>query len=130
MTIVTAYAALGQEGLIHSLNQTGAVAVFTEASLLPKLKKAISFLPNIKHIVYNGSPDQKVLQSFGTTSLIAFDKLAGLGRSNPIDPVRPYPNSTACIMYTSGSTGRPKGVILTHENVIAAGTLSPSSLLR
>jgi len=123
MTIVTAYAALGQEGLIHSLNQTGAVAVFTDAPLLPKLKKAILFLPNLKQIIYNGTPDQKTLQSFGNMSVISFEKLIDLGWTNPIDHVRPYPNSTACIMYTSGSTGRPKGVVLTHENVVAAGIL-------
>jgi len=123
MTIVTAYAALGQEGLIHSLNQTGAVAVFTDAPLLPKLKKAILFLPNLKQIIYNGTPDQTILQSFGNMSVISFEKLIDLGWTNSIDPVRPYPNSTACIMYTSGSTGRPKGVVLTHENVVAAGIL-------
>src|SRR5262249_22735113 len=41
---------------------------------------------------------------------------------------RPQPSTPAMLMYTSGTTGVPKGAVLTHENVVHAGSAVSESL--
>ena len=55
-------------------------------------------------------------------TITTYDDLLKSGKENPRDPTPPKPDDLACIMYTSGTTGPPKGVVITHKNVIAAGT--------
>jgi len=122
---VTAYAALGKEGLMHSLAETKAKAIFTTSSLLPNLAEILTSIPNLHNIVYHGTADPQLLRSFTKTrqikNIISYNDLIDLGTNNPIDPTPPLPIDVACIMYTSGSTGTPKGVVLTHQNIISAG---------
>jgi long-chain acyl-CoA synthetase len=125
LPLVTAYAALGKEGLIHSLNQTSAKAIYTDTELLPKLLGILTSVPDLQNIVYRGTADEALLRSFTKTrqikNIISYNDLIELGQSNAVDPTPPRPFDIACIMYTSGTTGPPKGVILTHQNIIAAG---------
>jgi long-chain acyl-CoA synthetase len=55
-------------------------------------------------------------------TIITYDDLLKSGKENPHEPTVPKPDDLACIMYTSGTTGPPKGVVITHKNIIAAGT--------
>ena len=59
--------------------------------------------------------------------MLSFDELLQSGKDRPVAaselPSKPTPDDLYCIMYTSGSTGPPKGVLLTHGNIIAAGTI-------
>lgn len=123
--IVTAYASLGKDGLTHSLNQTQAKAIFTDAALLGTLDTILPTLNDLQYVIYHGKPKDAVLEAFSKNEKIrnitSYDELVYLGKDNPIAPFPPRPNDIACIMYTSGSTGAPKGVVLTHQNVISAG---------
>ena len=125
LPIVTAYAALGKEGLTHSLQQTEAKAIFTDAPLLKNLLDIIAST-SLQHIIWNGTADDSTLRALTKIrqikNVIAYNDLVDLGTKNPIAPVPPKSDDVACIMYTSGSTGTPKGVVLTHANVISAGT--------
>jgi len=129
MPIVTAYATLGEDGLTHSLRETDAKAIFLDPQLISALLKPIHSSPSVKYVIYHGEPSQKDLDTLEDThqhlTILSYDSLLKLGKENPVPPVPPSPTDVACVMYTSGSTGRPKGVILTHRNVIAAGSILP-----
>lgn len=51
LTLVTIYATLGEEGIIHALNETEVPLVITTIELLPKLKKVLSQTTNVKTVV-------------------------------------------------------------------------------
>jgi long-chain acyl-CoA synthetase len=124
MPIVTAYATLGEEGLVHSLKETKAKAIFLDPELISSLLVPIKASPSVEFVIYHGEPSADHLAKLKSThdhlTILSYDSLLELGRQNPVPPIPPKPSDIACIMYTSGSTGRPKGVILTHSNIVAA----------
>src|SRR5271167_3703 len=79
LPIVTAYAALGKDGLTHSLSETKAKAIFTAASLLPNLAEILPSISNLHNIIYYGEADEQLLRSFTKTrqikNVISYDDL-------------------------------------------------------
>ncbi|KAA8893812.1 hypothetical protein FN846DRAFT_977227 [Sphaerosporella brunnea] len=126
MPIVTAYDTLGESGLMHSLVQTGAKAIFLNPHLLKNLISPLKEGTKIQYVIYTTEepPNQKDLDTLKEThphlKIVTWDELLEMGKANPVDPVLPDSEDLCCIMYTSGSTGTPKGVPLLHRNVIAA----------
>lgn len=123
MPIVTAYDTLGPEGLHHSLVETEAKAIFTDAHLLPQLLDTLKD-SKIKFVIYNGNAKedhiQKLKSKFEGIRILSYQELEKAGEEKPVEPVPPKPEDLCCVMYTSGSTGAPKGVLLTHKNIVAA----------
>ncbi|CAO3627798.1 unnamed protein product [Mucor hiemalis] len=122
MSIVTAYDTLGEEGLLHSMNETEVDAIFTSAELLPTLAKVASQCHTLKFAVYHGDAKQEHLDQLKAIDIEAYSiqKVIELGQEHPIEARTPEPEDLCCIMYTSGSTGKPKGVVLSHKNLVAA----------
>lgn len=123
MTIVTAYETLGEEGLLHSMNETEVEAIFTSAELLPTVGKVASQCPSLKHVIYHGEAKPEVLEKTKVAQIenvLSVDELITRGREQPKEARAPEPEDMCCIMYTSGSTGNPKGVVLTHKNIVGA----------
>lgn len=123
MTIVTAYDTLGEEGLLHSMNETGVDAIFTSAELLPTVAKVAKQCHTLNLVVYNGEAKEEHLELIKSLNLevVSIQEVINLGQQHPIEPRTPEPEDLCCIMYTSGSTGNPKGVMLSHKNIVAAG---------
>ncbi|SAM02880.1 hypothetical protein [Absidia glauca] len=123
MTIVTAYETLGEDGLLHSMNETEVEAIFTTVDLLPVVSRVASKCPSLKYVVYSGEPNPESAAKIKSTQIqdvLTLDELIETGKKFPREPRRPEPEDLCCIMYTSGSTGNPKGVILSHKNIVAA----------
>ncbi|CAO0797815.1 unnamed protein product [Mucor circinelloides] len=123
MTIVTAYDTLGEDGLLHSMNETEVEAIYTVADLLPTVQKVAAKCPTLRYIIYSGEIKTDALDKVSagvSQKIISLDEVAKLGRENTREARQPEPEDLCCIMYTSGSTGNPKGVMLSHKNIVAA----------
>ncbi|KAK9361115.1 eukaryotic long-chain fatty acid CoA synthetase (LC-FACS) [Lipomyces starkeyi] len=122
--IATAYDTLGEEGLTHSLVETEANAVFTDASLLPTLVRPLAKATKVQYVIYKDEPKDSHIAAINEAhpgiKLMSIEELYDLGKANPAPPNPPKREDLCCIMYTSGSTGTPKGVVLLHKNLIAA----------
>lgn len=120
--VSTVYTNLGDEAVVHALNETAVKIVVTSHELLPRFKKMLSHLPEIEHIIVMEDQLQVTVTSGYKmdVNVIPFQSIVTDGAQHPeIGTTPPTPADTAIIMYTSGSTGTPKGVVLTHKNLIA-----------
>lgn len=70
------------------------------------VKKLLKELPTLEKIF--------VIEGEGENSITALEEL---GKSHPVESIKPLFSDTAVIIYTSGTTGEPKGVELTHGNL-------------
>ncbi|CAG8484402.1 9547_t:CDS:2 [Scutellospora calospora] len=122
-TIVTAYETLGEDGLLHSMNESEVKGIFTNADLLSMTAKVAGKVPTLQYIIYDGDSKgeaDKLKNDHQGIKILTLDELKQLGKEHLVEPNPPKSEDLCCIMYTSGSTGNPKGVLLTHGNLVAA----------
>ncbi|KAL8482167.1 hypothetical protein ACS0TY_028358 [Phlomoides rotata] len=127
ITVVTAYASLGEEAVCHSFNETEVTTVICGYKELKKIANLSGQLNTVKRIICmdNEFQSDASLASgisssrWSVTSFLGLDKM---GRDNPVEPNLPLSAEIAVIMYTSGSTGMPKGVMMTHGNMLATSS--------
>ncbi|KAI9875232.1 MAG: long-chain fatty acid-CoA ligase, partial [Watsoniomyces obsoletus] len=81
MPIVTAYDSLGEEGLRHSLKQTGSKAIFLDPNLISTLLKVLGDAPSIQAVIYNDNAElndadlQKLKTAREGMKILTFDEL-------------------------------------------------------
>jgi len=124
IVVSTLYTNLGDEAIMHGLNETGVSLVVTSHELLPKFKNMLAHCPNIKTIIVM---EDQIFPTDTTgyqaeVEILTFQAVVDLGAGSSVESVPPSADTPAIIMYTSGSTGVPKGVILTHGNLISTST--------
>jgi long-chain acyl-CoA synthetase len=124
MYVTTLYTNLGDDAIIHGINETEVDCVITSYDLLPKFHTMLAKCPRVKTlIVMEDQIHQVDMTGYQEdVKIIQFQSVVTLGASSTVQDVPPGPQDTAIIMYTSGSTGTPKGVILAHENLITTST--------
>jgi long-chain acyl-CoA synthetase len=115
--------------LAYSINQPEAVAIFTNAALLPTLANVLPKTPTLKYIIYDDVCEDhtildKLQQAREGLRILTLDDLQKLGADRPHEAKPPMALDLAAIVYTSGSSGTPKGVQLTHQNMVSAGAPS------
>ncbi|KAF8414278.1 hypothetical protein HHK36_002279 [Tetracentron sinense] len=123
ITIVTIYASLGEDALIHSLNETQVSTLICDFKQLKKLAALSSSLETIKHVIYfeedETTIDSGISSNMSNWTVSSFLEVEKLGKESPIHPRLPSKTDIAVIMYTSGSAGLPKGVLMTHGNIVS-----------
>jgi len=130
LQVVTAYATLGEEGAMHSINQTKAKVVITDAKLVKLVGNIAGQCPDLKHVVTISEASVPASLTQAGIQLLSVEDMQKEDAAS-VAPSPPSTDDIAVIMFTSGTTGVPKGVIIEHKQIcsLVAGTLSPSSVL-
>lgn len=122
MPLVTLYATLGEDALIHGINETEVSCVITSQDLLPKFKNILPCTPNVTILIAIEDALKPLdMKGYGdSVKILPYREVIRLGEMSSKSGLLPKPSDTAIIMYTSGSTGPPKGVLMSHQNVISS----------
>jgi long-chain acyl-CoA synthetase len=91
--------------LEYVLDHCDAPLVFVAPDLIERMREAAARVARAVEIVPCGIDEAPAPGATARPSLPAVDE-----------------SDDALMMYTSGTTGQPKGVVLTHSNVVSAGT--------
>ncbi len=105
--------------LTYYLNDSRAKVLVSDVHLASVFAQSVPHAEHLQRVIVSGPADDKRLAELKTGH--SWATAVGSGEAAP--PARRCLDiDLAAIIYTSGSTGDPKGVMLTHRNMLTAGT--------
>lgn len=140
-TLCTMYSTLGEEGIIHGLNEVESTHIICNADVVPRFLNALNRLPHLAHIITIGKSEErsaersssdvnKNSEKNGKVSIVSLEDLEEESVKSATPPFpKPQPEDLALIMYTSGTTGIPKGVMFNQKHFVT-GFLNVETLAR
>jgi long-chain acyl-CoA synthetase len=121
--VVTLYSTLGEDAIVHGIQESEVSHVITSNDLVPKFKKILHRMPQVKYLIYMDQGSKVAVDGFpDNVQVLSMSAVRERGskQENISSPItKPTKEDLAVIMYTSGSTGLPKGVLITHANLMA-----------
>lgn len=106
------------ERLAFLLEDTGATALVTFASLAPAFLECATRSPHLRVVVVAGALPEGTLERL--PGGVRWEEAEASSDAPPAPAQRGPNGDLAAIIYTSGSTGQPKGVMHTHASLCAA----------
>ncbi len=106
------FSAFGDESLVTRLDNAKTSAILTQKKHLPKVRKILATLPELRHIIVIDAGDAPLKERE-----IAFD----MEKAPRVDKFDVYPSKAetpSVLHYTSGTTGQPKGAQHVHYSLI------------
>ncbi len=107
------FSAFGEESLFTRLDNAGTSAILTQKKHLPKVRKILAQLPELKHIIVVDAADSPLRER---EIAFAMDKAA---KVESFDCFPSTPETPSVLHYTSGTTGLPKGAQHVHYSLIS-----------
>eukprot|EP01129_Flabellula_baltica_P006201 TRINITY_DN2299_c0_g1_i1.p1 TRINITY_DN2299_c0_g1~~TRINITY_DN2299_c0_g1_i1.p1 ORF type:complete len:695 (-),score=137.67 TRINITY_DN2299_c0_g1_i1:172-2220(-) len=119
--VMTVYSNLGEENIVHALNQAEITYILTNGKLLSRILSNLDAIEHLKTIIYLDEAKEENIEELEQRGLqvLKYQEVVDLGNENMREPEPQNKDTLALIMYTSGSTGTPKGVMIKNKNFMA-----------
>ncbi|WP_440463953.1 long-chain-fatty-acid--CoA ligase [Psychrobacter sp. ASPA161_6] len=103
------------EQLAYIINDAKDQALFFDITFLPLITAIKEHIKGIKHFIYLGDRDEKVLEQL--PNALFFDELLA-DNSPDFDWPQFDEKLASSLCYTSGTTGNPKGILYSHRSSV------------
>ncbi|WP_201608475.1 long-chain-fatty-acid--CoA ligase [Psychrobacter okhotskensis] len=103
------------EQLAYIINDADDQALFFDITFLPLISAIEEHIKGIKHFIYLGDRDEKVLEQL--PNALFFDELLA-DNSPDFDWPQFDEKLASSLCYTSGTTGNPKGILYSHRSSV------------
>ncbi|CAN7939053.1 unnamed protein product [Ixodes hexagonus] len=121
--VVAVSAALGEQGVLESINEVDATHLVAPYAFLPKVAAIVNKMPYLTHAIYveNQALGPSIAEIPERVVALRFSELEEKGKTADVElwGQTPTEDDVALIMYTSGCTDIPKSVMITHRNLTA-----------